>query len=201
MGLLIVLILLLILAVVFFITYPILKGKIITKKYNAFCAKKIRTISSKNGYQFLSNLKLSFFNGEELGINHVIFGKKYIYILTNFLFNGDIKGTSDNNSWILNKRRNEGCEYIDNISKQLSEKRGVFSAKITANPELIIPIAIINNDCEIKVEGINNNSTFVVHYSSLKRLIKKLESRDIPDLDNEQVENVYQNLRNENGKN
>ena len=198
MALLIVLILLLILAVVFFITYPILRGKIITKKYSVFCAKKVRTISTKNNYKFLSNLKLTSFNNEELGIDHIIFGKKYIYILSNFLFNGDIKGSSDDNSWILTKRHNEGCEYIDNISHELFEKRGVFSTKITANPDLIVPIAIINNNCEIKVEGINNNSTFVVHYSSLRRLIKKLESRDIPVLDEEQVENAYQNLRNEN---
>lgn len=198
MGLLIVLIILLILAVIFFITYPILRGKIIAKKYDAFCAKKIKTISSKNNYKFLTDLSLSSFNNLELGIDHIIFGKKYIYILTNYFFNGDIKGTSDNNSWILTKRHNEGTEYIDNISMQLSEKRGVFSSKIAANPELIIPVAIINNECEIKVNGINNNSTFVVHYSSLKKLIKKLEARDVANLDEDQVENQYQNIKNEN---
>lgn len=198
MKLLIALIVLLILAVVFFITYPIVRGKIIAKKYSSFCAKKIKTISNKNNFKFLSNLKLSFFNNEELGINHIIFGKKYIYILTEYLFDGDIKGLSDNNSWIYEKRHNKGCEYIDNISNQLSEKRGVFSAKITANPELIIPIAIINNDCEIKLSGVNDNSTFMVHYSALKKLIKKLESRNIANLDEEQVENKYQNIKNEN---
>lgn len=200
MGLLIALIILLVLAVVFFITYPIFRKKIIGKKYDVFCAKKIKAISVKNNYKFLVDLSLSFFNSTELGIDHIIFGKKYIYILTNYFFDGDIKGTSDNNSWILNKRHNEGSEYIDNISNQLSEKRGVFSSKIAANPELIIPIAIINNDCEIMVSGINNNSTFVIHYSSLKKLIKKLESRDIANIDEEQMENLYQNIKNENNE-
>ncbi|MBQ0008858.1 MAG: hypothetical protein KBS97_01060 [Firmicutes bacterium] len=198
MGLLFALILLLVLAVVFFITYPILSRKIITKKYDVFCAKKIKTISTKNGYKFLTDLSLSSFNKLELGIDHIIFGKKYIYILTNYMFDGDIKGASDNNSWILKKSHNQGSEYIDNISLQLSEKRGVFSSKIAANPELIIPVAIVNNNCEIRVEGINNNSTFVIHYSSLKKLIKKLESRDVANLDEEQVEIQYQNIKNEN---
>lgn len=198
MGLLIALIILLVLAIVFFISFPIFRRKIIRKKYDVFCSKKIRTIAKKNNLLFITNLKLTNYSGEEIKIDHILFGKKYIYILIDYYFNGDIKGTSENNSWILEKRHDEGCEYIDNISNDLSGKNRVFSEKITANPELIIPISIVNNDCEIKVNGINNNSTFVVHYSSLKKLIKKLESRDITNLDDEQIKNIYENLKNGN---
>ncbi len=198
MGLLIALVILLVLAIVFFITFPIIKRKIIAKKYNIFCSKKIGSIAKKNNLLFLTNLRLSNYSGEEINIDHILFGKKYIYILINYFFNGDIKGTSENNSWILEKRHDEGCEYIDNISNDLTGKNGVFSEKITANPELIIPIAIVNNDCEIKVNGINNNNTFVVHYSSLKKLIKKLESRSIANLDCEQTKNIYESLENGN---
>lgn len=194
MGLLIALILLLVLAIVFFVTFPILKRKIISKKYNAFCCKKLMSIAKKNNYKYLTNLKLIFYTKEEVKIDHILFGKKYVYILTNYYFDGDIKGTIENNSWILEKRHENTSEYIDNISNQLSEKNRVFSEKISANPELIIPIAIVNNDCEIKVNGINNNNTFVVHYSSLKKLIRKIESRLIPDLSTEQVENLYESL-------
>lgn len=198
MGLLICLIILLILAIVFFITYPILKKKITYKNYNVFCSRKIRKISSKNNFKFLTNLKLTFYSGEQLIIDHVIFGKKYIYILMNYLFDGDINGSLENNSWIFKKRHNEGATYIDNISEQLAEKTRVFSAKISANSDLIVPVAIVNNDCEISVVGINKNNTFVVHYSYLKKIIKNLEARNIPDLNAEQVEIQYENLRKEN---
>lgn len=201
MGLLIALIILLVLAVVFFISYPILKRKFVAKKYNVLIDKKVRAISTKNNLKFLSNVRLNFYSQEKGKIDHIIFGKKYIYILANFYFDGDIKGTIDNNSWILEKRGDNGCEYIDNISYDLSEKNRVFSSKINANPELIVPIAIVNNECEIKVNGINNNNTFVVHYSSLKKLIKKLESRNLPDLDQNQLQNEYENLSNENKEN
>ena len=197
MGLLIALILLLVLAIVFFITFPLLKRKIISKNYNVFCNKKLKAIASKNHYKYLTNLNLNFYSKEDVKIDHILFGKKYLYILTNYYFDGDIKGTVENNSWILEKRSDKTCEYIDNISNQLSEKNRVFSEKISANPELIIPIAIVNNDCEIKVNGINNNNTFVVHYSSLKKLIKKIELRSIPDLSLEQAENLYESLQNE----
>ena len=197
MGLLIALILLLVLAIVFFIAFPILRRKIISKKYNSFCCKKLMSIAKKNNYKYLTNLKLNFYTKEEIKIDHILFGKKFIYILTDYYFDGDIKGTIENNSWILEKRHENTCEYIDNISNQLCEKTRVFSEKISANPELITSIAIVNNDCEIKVNGINNNNTFVVHYSSLKKLIKKIESRSIPDLSSEQVENLYENLRDE----
>jgi len=198
MPLLIALIVLLVLAIVFFVTFPILRRRIISKKYNCFCSRKISSIATKNHLYFLTNLHLTNYSGDDIKIDHILFGKKYIYILVNYLFAGDLKGTSENNSWILEKRRNEGCEYIDNISNELSEKNRVFSEKIIANPELIIPIAILNNDCEINVDGINNNNTFVVHYSSLKKLIKKLESRSISNLDSEQIENTYLNLKDEN---
>ena len=198
MALLIILIILLVLAVVFFVTFPIFKRRIFSKNYNAFCDRKIRVIANKNQLNFLSNFKLNLYGEEDAKIDHIIFGRKYIYILTNYYFDGDIKGTSDNNSWILNKRGNNGSEYIDNISNQLSRKNGVFSSKISANPELILPIAILNNDCAINVNGINNNNTFVIHYSSLKKLIKNLESRDIADIDSEKEKNIYENLVNEN---
>lgn len=198
MELLITLIILLVLAIVFFVTYPIIKRKIVAKKYNDFCSRKIKAIASKNGLKYLTNLKLSFFNQNELGIDHILFGKKYFYILSNYYYDGYIKGTAKDNSWIYTKRRSNETEYIDNISEQLSEKTGVFSSKITANPELIVPIAILNNECEIRVSGINKNNTFVVHYSSLKKLIKNLESRNIENLDLKQIKNKYEILREEN---
>lgn len=198
MGALIPLIVLLIFAIVFFITYPILKRKFVYKNYNVLCSKKIRRIADKKGYKIVSDFNLDFYGENDKKIDNILIGKKYIYIFSYYLFKGDVKGTIDNNSWILEKRGDQGCEYIDNISCDLSEKNRVFSSKINANPELIMPIAIINNDCEIKVNGINNNNTFVVHYSYLKKLIKNLESRDIANLDSELIENQLEIFKNEN---
>ena len=118
--------------------------------------------------------------------------------MTNYYYEGYVKGDAENNSWIFTKRHSEDTEYIDNISNQLSEKTRVFSSKISANPELIMPIAIVNNECEIRVDGINDNNTFIIHYSSLKKLIKKLELRDIANLDVEEIENQFEFLQNEN---
>ena len=197
MELLITLIIALILAVIFFAFYPIVKRKILSKKYSYFCSRKIRKIASKNDYLFLTNLNLVFYSSGKAGIDHILFGKKYIFILSNYYIDGDIKGTIENNSWILEKRRDKTNEYIDNISNDLSEKSMVFSQKINVNQEIIIPIAIINNECEINVQGINKNNTFVVHYSSLNKLIKKIDSRTIGNLYFDQVKSIYENLKDE----
>ena len=65
MNLLIVLIVLLVLAIVFFVTYPILKRKIVNKKYSTFCSKKIKAIYTEE-----ANLKCDI----DCGNNRIIPG-------------------------------------------------------------------------------------------------------------------------------
>lgn len=198
MTLLIVLIILFILSIAFFVCFPFVKRNIIFKKYNSFCTRKVKAIAKKYNLRYLTDINLYTFNNENIGINSILFGKKYIYIMSNYYMSGDIEGNNNFNSWTLKKRRGNGVEYIDNISNQLSEKTRVFSIKFGIDSELIMPIAIVNNDCEIKVNGINQNNTFIIHFSSFKKLIENLEKRNLVNLNEDQVELKYETIKNEN---
>lgn len=193
----IILIVLLIIAVIFFVAYPFIRIKIISENYNYFCNKKIKKIAIKNDVNFLTNLKLENYNKEKLGIDSIIFGKKYIYIISNFYYDGEIKGDIKNNSWMFIKRGEKTAHYIDNLTDNLSEKTRGFCEKINANPELIVSIGLLNNECYFNIEEPNSPNTFIVRYSSLKKLISQLEEREIKSLDENLLEKEYQKLMEE----
>ena len=197
----IILIVLLVLAVIFFITYPFIKVRIISENYSYFCNKKIKKIADKNNVNFLTDLKLENYNKEKLGIDSIIFGKKYIYIISNLYYDGEIKGDVKNNSWMFIKRGEKSAHYIDNLTDNLSEKTRGFCEKINANPELIVSIGLLNNECFFNIEEPNSANTFIVRYSSLKKLIRQLEERDIKSLDENLLETEYQKLKEEGANN
>ena len=52
-----------------------------SEKFNELVEKKITNISKKKGFLLLTNLEIYNFDSERIPLNHVVFGKKYIYLI------------------------------------------------------------------------------------------------------------------------
>ena len=196
------LLILLCLAIIFFITYPIFKRRLLSRNFNNFCNKKIAYISKRNKFKFLNNLNLENFNSEKLGIDNIILGNKYIYIISNYYYDGVVKGELEDNSWNYFKKSSLNSVYVDNLYKKAKQIVDEFTSLIHVNQGLIIQISLISNECDFQVKNTNSQSSFVIHYSYLKRLIKKLESRNIASIGNENINACYEEIKkqNEQGK-
>ena len=66
------------------------------------------------------------------------------------------------------------------------------------NDDPIVSICLVPNECDFSIRELGNDKKMVVHYSSLNRKIKELENRDIGKLNEKQIYEQYQNIKERN---
>lgn len=192
------LVLLLILTIIFFIVFPIIKKRVLTEKFDYFCAKKITKIAKRNGLYCITNLRITDFESRKINVNHVIFGRKFVYIISDYCLIGEISGEVDDNSWLYKPLKGISSNYLDNLSFQGSSSISTISEELGVNKEAIISIALIPNECNFLIRNINKQNNFVIHYSSLRLLIKRIENKNISSIKREQRLKYYEKLKEKN---
>ena len=125
-------------------------------------------------------------------IDHILFADKYIYVMTDSFFNGDITGKEDDKSVIVLGR--DGKKYYDDnplvINKKLVSKLSLITG---INASLIIGICIINDNCEHAIHT-SNNSFYLIQSNKLKSLIKAIESRQVGAINKEQLASAVKSI-------
>lgn len=194
----ILLLILLVIAIAFFITYPIVKRLVLPEKFNVFCERIIRRFAKRNKYHLVNESRLLNFDSKQLKIDHVLFGKKYIYIIHDACLMGEVKGSLEDSSWLYKKYGERVSNYVDNLVDVSNENIRDFAGIIGVNAEIIVAICIIPNECDFQIKGTNSTNVNVVHFSSVKRLIKNLESQNIGELNQERLDESYKTLKEKN---
>lgn len=202
MFLFIFLIVLLVFAIVFFIGFPIYKQKVLMEKYNAFCKRKIDRISKRNNYKKIHDLIIENYNLDKLQINHIIFGKKFIYLINDYCLQGDVSGSNNDNSWVYYNRVKKSTHYLTNLNLVANKNIQDFAGIFNVNDEILINISVIPDECNFQIKDSKNPKSFIVNYWMIRRLIKHLETTKISDLNVEQVNQIFElvNGKNEEGK-
>ena len=89
--------------------------------FKSLCEKKVVRIARRNKFHIIKDLNIQTYRRETLGVNHVIFGKKYIYLITDFMLKGFVSGEVNDNSWVYYDKIQKKNRYLDNLSK-ISDK-------------------------------------------------------------------------------
>ena len=186
-----------------FVIFTVVNIKMSAETFNKLCSKKVSRIAKRNKYLAIANLNISNYSREKLGINHVVFGSKYIYLVTDYMLKGVVSGEVNDNSWVYYNNIKRTTHYVSNLNmisdKNIQEFAGILGIK----EDFIVSISLIPNECDFKINGLVSDRKFVVHYSSLNRCIKKLEQDDVDSLDKNQTYEQFKTIekRNEEGQN
>ena len=105
------LVVLLVVFVIAFILFLIWTRRMNLETFKSYCQKKVKRIAKRNDLLSIADLSISNYESEKLLINHVIFGKKYIYLISDFMLKGFVSGEANDNSWV----------YYNNIKKTTTE--------------------------------------------------------------------------------
>ena len=163
--------------------------------FKMLCQKKVKRIARRNKLLAVANLNILNYEREKIIVDHVIFGSKYIYIITDFMLKGFISGEVDDTSWIYFNKIEKKKHYIDNL-KYVSEKNIQEIAEILGiKPDPIVSICLVPNECDFAVKQIEYNQKYVVHYSSLNRKIKELEGDHVGTLKEKQIYEQYNTIK------
>lgn len=194
MGLFILLAVLLVAAIIFFIAVAVFLSHISVSKFDFYCEKLVKRIAKKSNLLSLTNLNITNFDSNNIRINHVIFGKKYIYLISDFKLNGFVHGDVNDKSWIYYNRKEKKHKYIVNLNELADENINQMSSLLGINSDPFSSICLISNNCDFRIKNQNLKTNHMVHYLSLGRKIRKLEKSKIDSLDEKQIYEEYKTI-------
>lgn len=188
----------LVLFIVAFILFLIMLRKMTSETFKKFATAKVRRIARRHKLLAIENLNILNYKREHISVDHVIFGKKYVYIITDYMLKGFVSGEVNDNSWVYFNKITKKSVYLENLSYVSDKNIQEFAGILGINADPIVSICLVPNECDFTVKQLEYNKKMVVHYSSLNRKIKELESQNIGSLNEKQIYEQYSAIKSKN---
>lgn len=190
----------LVIFITLFICFFVRIRKMNAETFQKLCEKKVLRIAKQNNSYVVIDLHLSNYNRERINAHQVIFGKKYIYLISNFMLKGFVSGDEKDNSWIYYDNVNKKHNYLTNLYAHSEKNIRDFAGILQISPDSIVSICLVPNEVDFKIEHSENEKTLIVHYSALSTVIRRLESKQIGEFDKEQIVEKFRLLNSKNGE-
>lgn len=170
--------------------YPSLARAYKKRHFIERCGRRLYRLALDRDLYLINQLRLAVNEDISVSLDHVLFGEKYIYMISDFYCDGGIIAKEDDHSWVYFPRRKgkgpkNGKQYIDN-PLLLNRDRIRKALRVTlTDPELIISIVIINDDCVFQAREMKSTRNRLVHLRELRRVITAYEKSDVASIDDE----------------
>lgn len=168
-------------AIIIIIAFPFLYRFIYRKRYHSIYGRKLYHIAMNKDYYLINKFVLNSHDNQKLVIDHLMFGNKFIYVFYDFYCDSNLYGKSTDNSLLVKGKKNA---YIDNPVHVANQHLKELALLINFDESLFVPIALVNDSCNI-INYDDNNS--LVYVRKLKRVLDYYESKDVDPLNQEQL--------------
>lgn len=180
-----------IIAIVFLVVLPIRK-LIIKKKYVQHYYREVYKIAQQHDYYLINDFVFRIDDASTLTIDHVLFADKYIYLINDFYFDGDIAGKFADKSLVCLSKKDKK-HYVDNpmlFNKHVLTRLCMMTS---LDPSIMVGISLVNDD--IRTEIVSDSKQFyLIQRNKLHSLIKAIESRPISKLNAKSLESLVQSI-------
>lgn len=166
------------------------------KKFKTVHYKTVRRIVDENDYRLINNFYFPVEEGKNAKIDHIVFADKFFYVILSHYYDGSISGNIGDMSLIFTDRKQKKY-YTDNPYKYLNYILTRLSTSCGIDKKSLIGVVLTNNSCNNMVES-EYESFYVCKRKDLKKLIKKIESRQIGKFNDEQLQKAVWTLSNMN---
>lgn len=184
--------------IIFLIFFIPLRRRSIKKKYVEHYYKEIYKIALDRDYYLINNFAFKVDDSSLLRINHILFGDKYVYLINDYHFDGDIAGKAFDKSLICFSKKGKKY-YIDNPivrSKFLLDRLCIMTG---LDPNIMIGVSLVNDDCSSDIIS-TSKQYYLVQRNKLASLIKAIESRRIGKLNEKSLEKLVHSINKMNRK-
>ncbi len=182
LALWIVLFVLVVLAFLFWIIYPIFQTKRMRRHPKQAFYRKVLKIANYRDYYLINEFKVHSDDEYSPSVDHLLLGNKYIYLIYDYYFEGAVDASLEDDYWIYHKMDGSKVKISNPIkkSKKISE---YFAVANSIDPAYMVTIVLINNDCFISPIKNASQKEKLVTLSKLEKLIGSYESQDIGNFD------------------
>ncbi|MCR4879573.1 MAG: hypothetical protein K5906_01270 [Bacilli bacterium] len=160
----------------FFLILPILKI-FHQRNYKSYYYRKIYNYTLNHDLYLINNFVFKLDSKHNTSIDHILFGEKFIYIIMDKWYDGDLMGNSYDASLIL-IAKNGSKNYVDNPYVLFNKLLSRLSTATGINTELMIGITMINNDCRMKIDS-SSKQFFMIQRKRFPKLIDTIEAREV----------------------
>ena len=169
-------------AIVSTIAFPYVYRHVYQNKYHQIYGRKIYHLAMRKDYYLIHQLTLNSHDNSRFVVDHLMFGDKYIYVFYDFYCDADLYGKSTDNSLLIKGKKNNS--YTDNPVLLAKQKMRELSVLTNLDESLFIPIALVNDSCNI----INYDDNYTLVYArKLKKAIEYYENQNVKPLNQEQM--------------
>lgn len=177
---------------IFLVLFFLIRKKLIRDNFKKYSAKLVYNIALDNDFYLINDLLLPLNDEEHMHIDHLLFGEKYIYLISSRKYSYQVKGGEYDNSWVyLNNKKIP--EFIDN--PVLMNKKRIEKLSMITNIKLDYIIGIVLTNDEAYFDNkISDESNLFVPYSKLRKTIKKFETKPVKKINNNDLAMAVKDL-------
>lgn len=173
--------------VIFFILVPLIRKKH-KDNFKEYCYKKIYRVAFDEDYYLINNFMFRVDSSKVAKIDHILFANKYIYVIIDAYFDGDLIGNDNDKSLIVINKHNQKS-YTDNQYVIVKSLVKYLSVSTGISEDMFIGIVIVNNSCKLGIET-DSKTLYMIQRNKFKKLIKAIEMRNIGNINAQQLENA-----------
>lgn len=157
------------------IFFPVRKARHI-RKFRDHYYKKIYSIAFDRDYYLINNFLFRVEDNKVACIDHLLFGDKYIYLISDLYYDGNLSGSYDDKSLVYMNNKGKKC-YTDNPFEKSERLMKRLCSVTSQDASIMIGIVLVNDDCKLDIES-DSSQFFICQRKKLASLIKEIEGRE-----------------------
>ena len=151
--------------------------------------KKLMKYVEKKDYRLINNFCFNIDENTTGHFDHVVFGSKYIYLVTDKYWRMGVYGKPKDQSWIFFKDEKKRM-YIDNPLEKNELRKEKLSLVTGIDKSLFVVIVVVNNDCVVDEDVLLNEQNIITKEKNLIKRIESFENQNIASINDDQLQNV-----------
>ena len=176
--------------------FPLIRRRYMNRHLIPVFGKRIYHIALYNDFYLINQVRVPLDDANEAHIDHLLFGEKFIYVIKDRYYDGALSGQARDVNWMFYPNLSRRGKYISNpflINRVRIDKLALVTG---LDPHLFVNIIVVNDRCLLDDIISDDDYTYIVKLAKLEKLIKAIESRDIPVINEQQldaaVKDIYQ---------
>lgn len=163
------------------------------KYFNYRYYYKISRLTQKKDYRLINNFYFKIDETSQAHFDHLLFGEKYIYAISDKYWEKGILGKPQDESWLLGKNHKQRT-FIDNPLKKNELRIEKLSLISGISRDMFVTIVLVNNNCLVDEKLMLNDKNIIVKEKNLYKVIAKFENSSISKINEEQLQKVIYQL-------
>ena len=166
------------------------------KHFQIHYYKRVYKVALENDYFLINQFVFKIDSNKLANVDHILFGNKYIYVLSSKYYQGDLVGKYPDKSLIFISHRGKKC-YTDNPSNQVKTLASKLSSSTGIDASLMIGIVLVNDDCKVAVQS-DSKQFYIIQRKRFASLIKAIESRPVGEINQTQLQKAVLSIAKQN---